>query len=661
MRRKLLIALVVVLVLCICLMLGGTGVLIWQWQNVMQLAGVGGTPTRPVASLVKSTPLPTASSATSDALARTQIPARDLYQIVPRLRKDLTLLTPVPVPTPSLLRIGDREQFVVAEDMILNKNRTATATLSVITAHSLFWVEEGYTVDPAAMQKSADLFENSIYATDTKFFGDVPPGPDGDIRINVFNGKLDQNTAGYFGSGDTFSRALFPNSNQRNIIFMSLDAAKPGTDRYYGVIAHEFQHLIHRYQVVHNAGWIDEGMSELAMRLNGFDPGDLNSFARAPDTQLNTWSSDPQANFAHYAASYLFFDYAAQRFGPDFTRAVIRAPREGVYSVQTALDQRANGMSMDDLFADWATTNYLNDASVESGRYAYANESTFRIARFPTLTQFPVAQTAQLHEYTASYFGLQPGQSDVTVYFTGTRTAKLLPIDVHAGQWMWYSNRADLANMNITRQFDLTGVSKATLQFWTWYDIEKDYDYGYVEVSKDGGKTWDTLPGKNTTTTNPGGANYGNAFTGRSGVSPDATDPARWVQEQMDLSPYAGKAILLRFEYITDDAVNLPGWAIDDIAIPELNYSDGVENGDGGWQSAGFIRVDNLLPQRFIVQIVESGNSTQIVRVPLDAQNRGNLAIAGFGKDISKAVLIVTAFAPTTTEPTEYQFGVAPK
>ena len=41
-------------------------------------------------------------------------------------------------------------------------------------------------------------------------------------------------------------------------------------------------------------------------------------------------------------------------------------------------------------------------------------------------------------------------------------------------------------------EFDLTRLQKATLQFSTWYNIEKDYDYAYVEVSTDSGKTWDT-------------------------------------------------------------------------------------------------------------------------------------------------------------------------
>jgi len=226
---------------------------------------------------------------------------------------------------------------------------------------------------------------------------------------------------------------------------------------------------------------------------------------------------------------------------------------------------------------------------------------------------------------------------------------------------VWYSNRADLSNMTLTREVDLTRVSgKATLRFWTWHDIERDYDYAYVVVSSDGGKTWDVLPGKTTVTTNPNGSSYGAAFTGRSGVKDDK-QPAQWVQEEMDLSAYAGKRVLLRFEYITDDAYNTSGWAVDDITIPEINFTDDIESGTSGWDAKGFIRSDNVLPQKYIVQVIEQGATTRVRRVTLDSLNRGNYTIAGFGKDVTRAALVISAFAPTTTEPIEYQFGVAPR
>jgi hypothetical protein len=264
-----------------------------------------------------------------------------------------------------------------------------------------------------------------------------------------------------------------------------------------------------------------------------------------------------------------------------------------------------------------------------------------------------------VRQYASEYFSLNPEGGDVTIYFTGTTTAKLVPADAHSVKWMWWSNRSDVSNMSLTRGFDLSRTSKATLNFWTWYDIEKNFDYAYVEVSTDGGKTWDVLPGKNTTTENPNGASYGPAFTGRSGAKEEQS-PAQWVQEQVDLSAYAGKQILLRFEYITDDAYNAPGLALDDIAIPEINFSDNAET-SSGWDAKGFIRTDNVLPQRYVIQVVEVGGATRVSRIKLDDQNRGSFTISGFGKEVSRAELIVNAFAPVTTEQTQFQYSVVPK
>ncbi|MBI3538247.1 MAG: immune inhibitor A, partial [Chloroflexi bacterium] len=334
----------------------------------------------------------------------------------------------------------------------------------------------------------------------------------------------------------------------------------------------------------------------------------------------------------------------------------ILAPCEGICGVQSALNKRANGLLFDDAFADWAATNFLNNPAIENGRYAYSNEKDFKISRETTIARYPMQLAVTMHEYGANYYALDPQARDVTIYFTGTTTAKLLPINAHSGKWMWYSNRADLADMNLTREVDLARVTKATLKFWTWYSIEKDFDYAYVQVSTDGGKTWDILPGKNTTTDDPNGSSFGPAFTGKSGTKDDRGE-AQWIQEQMDLSPYAGKKILLRFEYLTDDAFNQPGFVVDDIEIPEINFSDDAEKILAGWTANGFVRVDNVLPQKYIVQIIQIGNSTRVTRLALDAQNRGKFSMTGLN-NFSKVEVVVTAHAPTTTEATEYQIEV---
>ena len=206
--------------------------------------------------------------------------------------------------------------------------------------------------------------------------------------------------------------------------------------------------------------------------------------------------------------------------------------------------------------------------------------------------------------------------------------------------------------MTLTRTFDLSGVDEAVLQFWTWYDIEEDWDFAYVEVSTDGGQTWDITPGRYTTTENKSGNSFGHAWTSNSGGG----DTPEWIQEEVDLSAYAGQVIDVRFEYITDDAINQVGFLVDDIAIPAVGYLDDAEAGDGEWVAEGFVRMDNVLPQRYVVQTIELGDEPRVGRMTLDEGNRGQITINGVSDKEQQVVLVISGITPFTTEVATYEY-----
>ena len=80
---------------------------------------------------------------------------------------------------------------------------------------------------------------------------------------------------------------------------------------------------------------------------------------------------------------------------------------------------------------------------------------------------------------------------------------------------------------------------------------------------------------------------------------------------------------------MTDGALNKPGFLLDNIAIPELKYSDDGEQGDGGWQAAGWVRSDNTLTQRWLVQLLASdGGTVKLQRMPVGADGKGQLKLA---------------------------------
>jgi hypothetical protein len=203
----------------------------------------------------------------------------------------------------------------------------------------------------------------------------------------------------------------------------------------------------------------------------------------------------------------------------------------------------------------------------------------------------------------------------------------------------------------LTRELDLRAVRNATLRFKLWFDIERDYDYAYVSVSRDGGRTWTSLRGRHTTDRDPLNVAYGPGYSGTSGG-----DAPVWVDEQIDLTPYTGGRILLRFEYVTDEASVEDGLAIDDLSVAEVGLHDDAES-DNGWQSAGFLRVDDELPQHFIVQVVEqdSGDVVTVRRVDLDSANDAEIRIPD---SVKRATIVVSGATVGTTEPAGYRWEI---
>jgi hypothetical protein len=133
---------------------------------------------------------------------------------------------------------------------------------------------------------------------------------------------------------------------------------------------------------------------------------------------------------------------------------------------------------------------------------------------------------------------------------------KLSTARYYSGGQSFYGGRTNERNARLTSLTPIDMVAGDTLFFWTWYDIETDWDYAYVEISTDGGYHYYTVPGNITTNYNPNGNNLGNGITGSSGG---------WIEAIFPLDAYADSTVTLRFRYKTDQAVLEEGIYIDDI------------------------------------------------------------------------------------------------
>ncbi|WP_242343306.1 immune inhibitor A domain-containing protein [Anaeromyxobacter terrae] len=179
----------------------------------------------------------------------------------------------------------------------------------------------------------------------------------------------------------------------------------------------------------------------------------------------------------------------------------------------------------------------------------------------------------------ASYWGGPGTLSALRVDLPANRVVLTTP---HSGTLAFWGGRADLLDNVLSRTVDLTGKTSASLSFWTWYDIEPGWDFGFVQVSTDGGATWTSLPLAGTTSTHDGSAMPEivaqlPGFTGRSGG---------WQQKTADLSAYAGQHLIIAFRYMTDWGSNNAGFFVDDVTVAADGatvLSDGAETAQPGW------------------------------------------------------------------------------
>jgi hypothetical protein len=140
------------------------------------------------------------------------------------------------------------------------------------------------------------------------------------------------------------------------------------------------------------------------------------------------------------------------------------------------------------------------------------------------------------------------------------------------------------------------------------------------------------------------------ALNGRS-ADVRGAEKGGWVQERISLNSYVGQQVLIRFELLTYYNSEATGFALDDIAIPELGYASDVENGAAGWQPAGFVQIGHLLPQQWAVQFIRRGSPPQVIPLSLGDRNQGQWTL-DLGPE--GGVLAITALTPYVYEPASY-------
>lgn len=167
---------------------------------------------------------------------------------------------------------------------------------------------------------------------------------------------------------------------------------------------------------------------------------------------------------------------------------------------------------------------------------------------------------------------------------------------IHSGDRSYYSTYSNGQCTAVTTPpLTLSAGETSELRFWSVWDIEDRWDGGVVQISDDGGMSWQTL----------GLApDYPGTFRSSSDACGFATDQPSftglgfftWAEYTADLSAWQGSEVLIRWIFSTDGGLTGEGWYVDDVSIQHTQvpgsctsgagpiFGDGFESGDlAGW------------------------------------------------------------------------------
>ena len=592
------------------------------------------------------TPTAPAVGATAPPVAAAVVPAapeRDLYRLAAELMPGAgdagshSIAEGHGLP----LRVGDVRSFKLVNLRRLELYES-DFVLRLVTPHAYWFVEDGLAAAPGDIERSAALFEDAIYPRVTGVFGrEWTPGIDGDPRLYILNADLAQ-VGGYFSPDDEYPQSIRPVSNEIEAVYMNARYLRLGTPEYGYTLAHELHHAIQWHADSTEDAWVYEGLAELAVTIAGLPGyGRMVDFPARGPVSLTVWPAGGEGLGDHYAAASSFMHYMTEHYGGrDDLRPLLAQQSDGIDGVNAYLESGGHQARFREVFRDWAAANLLD---ADSGIYSHGDVDVarpqYRVLRLSD------AREASIPQYATEYYlisGLQDGAARLS--FDGADAAPLLPAE--AGGGCWWGNNGDAINATLTRALDLRRARDPVFTYQVWYAIEDGWDYAYLEVSADGGETWRIIETPLSSDANPVGAAFGPGYTGNSGG---------WRDEAVSLAEWAGREILLRFQYITDAAANDHGLCVRNAA------AQGVDRAAvGEWTPDGFFwNGSNLVRQGFMVHAVYAGDENRVVPLELDDGNRGDLILER-GPDSGYIVVMVQALAPSTRLPGEYTLMLEP-
>lgn len=505
------------------------------------------------------------------------------------------------------------------------------------------------------------------------------------VDSSYYDSTYPSYVAGMFGSTswENYDRNIINLDSWNWVDRIGPDVPRPFV--YESTIAHEYQHLLHASLDIDEVAFVDEGCAMYSEVLCGYGEGNYGyyqEFLYTPDNSLTEWGDQGDINIlADYGAAAMFTIYLSDHFGgAEVISALAHNQANGREGVNAALAAAGyEDWDFNRVFEAWRLANLIHSDDFGKGLYNYdtINLNDPRAGELTVQSVKPgmgFVTQSYAFQYTYTYDGYNTLTYLAGAYGTdylnikGVRAGELLKLkfkfdgnDDYAPAWrltpssaysgfsgnVWYSGTGDLRDVFLTGTADLSGMQNAVLAFDTYYVIEEAWDFGFVQVSTDGGVTWTSLANEFTRSDI--------VLDGHPDIAanmPGLTGSGSGHME-FNLKDYVGSKVMIAFRYMTDWSYTDPGWFVDNIAINGVV----VDNGDniGSFSSDPPVKLD------FMVTIYAPAYSNGGISLPykmetlkLDDDTETALySLAGYSGYRDIYILISPDGGPTN-----YKFGL---
>lgn len=195
----------------------------------------------------------------------------------------------------------------------------------------------------------------------THHYGAIPdPDSDGHMDILLLNilepPGVSGTIAGYFDPVDLTDHEK---SNQADVLYIDIypliykspNSESVSVEQAAGTIAHELQHLIlqgYKKNAAENT-FINEGLSELAEILCGFEPRTSTAFFDNPNRPLFSWNYSNA--LPDYSRASAWFHYLYEQIGTNWLPDVVQTEQVGIAYLEKII--KNNGFDLNSVWKQW--------------------------------------------------------------------------------------------------------------------------------------------------------------------------------------------------------------------------------------------------------------------------------------------------------------------